>query len=73
MIEVVKYGSKKRVTCPGCGSILSYDENEDVEKETFEELNLNPYGMCERYTKHRKYIKCPVCKQQIILERKVEI
>ena len=32
MIEVVKYGSKKRVTCLGCGSVLSYDENDDVKK-----------------------------------------
>lgn len=33
MIEIIKYGSKKRVTCPGCGSILSYDENNSEVKK----------------------------------------
>lgn len=68
MIEVVKYGSKKRVTCPGCGSVLSYDENSDIEKKPYTELNLGSCGMCERITKYRKYIICPVCKHQIDLD-----
>ena len=68
MIEIIKYGSKKRVTCPGCGSVLSYDENDDVEKKPYTELHLGSYGMGERITKYRKYIICPVCEHQIDLD-----
>ena len=67
MIEVIKYGSKKRVTCPGCGSVLSYDENNDVEKKPCKKFGLN-----EMYTVTQKYITCPVCKQQIGLEPTVK-
>lgn len=63
MIEVIKYGSKKRVTCPGCGSILSYDENNDVKKKACKKFGLNEmYKTCE------KYIDCPVCVHQIDLD-----
>lgn len=68
MIEIIKYGSKKRVTCPVCESVLSYNENDDVEKKSYAELNIGSSGMCERITKYRKYIICPVCKHQIDLD-----
>lgn len=68
MIEIIKYGSKKRITCSGCESVLSYNENEDVEKKPYTELDLGSSGMCERITKYRKYIICPVCKHQIDLD-----
>lgn len=63
MIEIIKYGSKKRVTCPGCGSILSYDENNNAKKKACEKFGLN-----ETYKTYEKYIDCPVCKHQISLK-----
>lgn len=67
MIEVVKYGSKKRVTCLGCGSVLSYDENDDVKKKPCKKFGLN-----EMYTTYEKCIECPVCKNEIHLEPTVK-
>lgn len=67
MIEIIKYGSKKRVTCPGCGSILSYDENNDVKKKACKKFELN-----EMYKTYEKYIDCPVCKHQISLKPTVK-
>ena len=67
MIEVIKYGSKKRVTCPGCGSVLSYDENSDIEKKPYKKFGLN-----EMYTVAQKYITCPVCENEIHLEPTVK-
>lgn len=68
MIKVIKYGSKKLVICPGCESVLSYNVKDDVEKKPYTELNLGSNGMCERITKYRKHIICPVCKHQIDLD-----
>lgn len=30
MIEIIKKGTKKRITCQVCGAVLSYDEETDV-------------------------------------------
>lgn len=64
MIKILKYGPLRRVTCPWCGSLLSYDEREDVETETFRDYHIESstsYEHCE------KYILCPSCDERITL------
>ena len=62
-IKVLKQGTKKKVECPECGSLLSYDAVEDVEMGG--EKN---YGIGELYSRNYKYITCPCCKQKIVWE-----
>lgn len=59
-IKILKQGTKKKVECPECGSLLSYDAAEDVETG-----NEKRYG--ELYNRRYEYITCPCCKQKIIL------
>lgn len=33
MINIIKPGYLKETQCPKCGAVLSYDENEDVQKD----------------------------------------
>lgn len=39
MINIVKPGYLKETQCPKCGAVLSYDENEDVQKDFSKELS----------------------------------
>lgn len=59
MVEVIRKGSLKKIECYGCGSLLRYDANEDVQK--VEEPSWSG-GM---YTK--EFIKCPVCNEELVL------
>lgn len=52
MIEVLKRGTRHRITCPECGSLLAYWEA-DV-RYTGDYRDDNP-----------RYINCPVCKSEI--------
>jgi len=56
MIKIVKSGTRKKVECLECGAVLSYEET-DVIKESSE---LVKYP--------RKFIHCPQCNAEIILE-----
>lgn len=51
MIEIIKYG-KQFATCPNCHAVLRFDQ-EDIKTETI------------KYNEEEKYIKCPVCKNNI--------
>jgi hypothetical protein len=50
-IKILKQGTKKKVECPECGSLLSYDEAEDVEKG-----NEKRYGNGELYNRRYEYM-----------------
>lgn len=60
MIEVIRKGSLKRVECNSCGSVLRYDANEDVCKTELPTID-------KKGTYVKEYIKCPVCKEEIVL------
>lgn len=59
MIKIIKLGTKKKIECEECGTILSY-EQEDVQTGAI----LTGPGS----TGSKKYIVCPQCHYQIILE-----
>ncbi|MBR5091271.1 MAG: hypothetical protein IK093_17740 [Ruminiclostridium sp.] len=59
MIEVIKYGTRKEITCPKCGSLLAY---------TAEDVQISgDYTLPNRYC-----IDCPVCNKEIIVPDKCE-
>lgn len=60
MIEIIKRGTKTKMTCKECGCLFSYEE-EDIEVEP-----RNPYSS---YTIPKKKIRCPQCETVIILEQ----
>lgn len=64
MIKIIKPGPLRRVTCPSCGALLSYDEREDVQTETWEDYHIDIFQWHQRYT---NYILCPQCDEQIVL------
>lgn len=57
MIEVIRKGSLRQVTCFKCKSLLEYDRNEDVQEE-------NRY-----FGDYKGYIKCPVCGEKVFLKK----
>lgn len=59
MIKIIKPGTKKKIECEECGTVLSY-EQEDVQIGT---VLISPVS-----TGNKKYIICPQCHYQIILE-----
>lgn len=63
MIKIIKPGFLKEVKCAKCGAVLSYDANDDV--ETRYETSNAP--LIENYKKPIKYIVCPQCNYEIIL------
>lgn len=56
MIRILKPGTLKKCICDNCGSILSYDENEDVLEEYNKTFAANCVG---GFSKPQKYIICP--------------
>ena len=65
MINIIKPGYLKEAQCPKCGAILSYDENEDVEKGFSKELSN---FSSEFFNRMYLYIVCPQCGNKIILK-----
>lgn len=65
MIKILKQGTLKKCTCDNCGSVLSYDENEDVLEETVKTFAANCVG---GFSKSQKYIICPQCNEKIVLK-----
>lgn len=59
MIKIIKPGTRKKIECEECGTVLSY-EQEDVQTGAI----LTGPGS----TGSKKYIVCPQCHYQIILE-----
>lgn len=60
MIEIIKKGSLKRITCSNCGSLLRYDSNEDVQY-------VQEPSLIGGETFIKEFIKCPVCDMELIL------
>lgn len=56
MIKIIKVGSRKKIECVECGSLLSYEE-EDIETAT------NP----ENGWADKRFIECPQCKSKIYI------
>ena len=65
MINIVKPGYLKETQCPKCGAVLSYDENEDVQKDFSKELSE---FSSEFFNRMHLYIVCPQCGNKIILK-----
>ena len=59
MIKIIKQGTRKKIECEECGTILSY-EQEDVQTGA---VLISPLS-----TGSKKYIVCPQCHNKIILE-----
>lgn len=60
MIEVIRKGSLKKIECSGCGSLLRYDAEKDIQKQ--KEPNNILGGVFEK-----EFIKCPVCGEELVL------
>ena len=58
MVEVIRKGSLKKIECCGCGSLLKYDVNEDVQKKEYP----NTFGIY-----YKEFIKCPECGEEVLL------
>ena len=67
MIQVIQHGNKKRIECQNCGALLSYDEQEDVQKGTSKTTVLSCSGKGS-VTRSEKYIICPQCKNKIVID-----
>lgn len=58
MVEIIKEGTKNRVECGNCGTLLSYRKEDIKEREEF---------LRQRDSYIQKYITCPQCDDRIIL------
>lgn len=63
MIEIIKAGTKKKITCHECGAVLSY-EDEDIKTER-NPLKETPQ---DRWNPDKQYIACPQCNSVIVLK-----
>ena len=69
MIEIIKEGTKRIVTCYNCGCVFSY-EKEDIKQDiAYDEHYIAPgdYSIPSRFIK--EYIKCPQCSKLITLKQ----
>lgn len=62
MIKIIEHGTRKEQRCERCGCLFSY-EAIDVEKG-----NIAGVNAFELYEKPFKYVRCPQCNNEIILE-----
>lgn len=67
MIKVIKPGYRKEVECLKCGALLSYDEKEDIQKETLKTVVSTLDAEKTPMYVSKKYIICPQCKNKIVL------
>jgi transcription elongation factor Elf1 len=59
MIEIIKEGTKNRVECGNCGSLLSYSVDDIRQEEQY---------ITQRASYIQKYINCTQCNNKIVLE-----
>lgn len=66
MIKIIEHGARKEQRCENCGCLFSYEVN-DIEKG-------NSAGICgmELYKTSYKFVRCPQCKKEIVLENVLE-
>lgn len=55
MIRIIKHGNKRRSTCPNCGCVFEFG-NQDI---TVRNLGRNEFN---------RYINCPECEEEIVVE-----
>lgn len=65
MITIIEHGTRKEQRCEKCGCLFSY-EAIDVKKGNIE----GAIGGMDFYKKPFKYVRCPQCNNEIILEAK---
>ena len=53
MIEILKRGTKKKATCPNCGCLFSFDE-EDVLRSCVDDIE-------------KEWVNCPQCHEPIYM------
>lgn len=58
MVNVIKYGKKRRICCCECESILEF-EKDDVKEQ---KVGINEY---------ERYINCPVCNNDLVIPYKM--
>lgn len=58
MIRIIEHGTRKEQRCKKRGCLFSYEEID---------VKTSAYGM-EPYKKPFKYVRCPQCNNEIILE-----
>lgn len=63
MVTVLKVGTKKKVTCPECGALLSYDVFLDVVKK-IANVGTSPFT----YPMQKEYIICPQCDHEVVVD-----
>ena len=61
MIKIIKEGTKKVHTCEICGCCFSYDLDDII-------TEAKPVSPGVKGLLFKKYLKCPQCKTEIILE-----
>ena len=64
MIKIIEHGTRKEQRCEKCGCLFSY-EAIDVNKRN---VVTSEYDM-ELYKMPFKYVICPQCNNEIILEK----
>ena len=64
MIKIIEHGTIQKLRCVNCGCLFSFD-TEDIQ-DGFEK-KLAPTAM-ELYRKPYRFIACPQCKKEIVLE-----
>ena len=66
MIKIIEHSTRKEQRCENCGCLFSY-EAIDIEKG-------NSVGICgmELYKTSYKFVRCPQCKKEIVLENVLE-
>ena len=66
MIKIIRPGFLRRTTCDTCGAVLSYDDRSDTKIENvFDSPSTN--DSCFKVD-YKKYIICPQCKKEIVVE-----
>ena len=66
MVTVLKAGTRKKVTCPECGALLSYDVSLDVIKK-IENVGTRPFSYLA-YPRQKEYIICPQCNHEVVVD-----
>ena len=64
MIEIIRVGQLKRVTCPHCASLLQYNATQDPFCDDIR------YNEKLRVSVYHWYIKCPQCGGRVKVDEK---
>lgn len=59
MIEILREGTKRQIECKDCGALLRFQQ---------EDIKTAEHWISSRDSRTYKYITCPQCHAEIILE-----